>query len=138
MIAIDIGNTSIHFAWFKGLRLIKVKRLPRLSATKSKLLSLIGKRPQGSIVISSVVPQANTLFNSTLKNIFWIGKTIQIPIRSRYNKKMIGSDRLVAAYAAKRLFPKPRLIVDFGTAITLDNLTSDGIYEGGLILPGIG
>jgi type III pantothenate kinase len=55
-----------------------------------------------------------------------------------YDKRAVGMDRLVGAYAARILFPHTRLILDFGTAITLDFLSRQGAYRGGIILPGIG
>ena len=47
-------------------------------------------------------------------------------------------DRLVLAYAAKKIYPQTRLIIDFGTATTLDFLSKNGDYQGGFILPGVG
>ena len=47
-------------------------------------------------------------------------------------------DRLMGAYAAVRLFSQVRLILDFGTAITLDFVSTKKVYQGGIILPGIG
>jgi type III pantothenate kinase len=51
---------------------------------------------------------------------------------------MVGIDRLVDALAAKylRQLPVPVLIVDVGSAITVDYLSADGAFEGGAILPG--
>ncbi|NCA67977.1 MAG: type III pantothenate kinase, partial [Clostridia bacterium] len=42
------------------------------------------------------------------------------------------------AYACKRLYTSPALIIDFGTATTFDLLNKKGEYEGGLITPGAG
>ena len=51
----------------------------------------------------------------------------------------VGVDRLLAALAAARLREAERaiVIVDLGTAITVDLLTAEGVYAGGAILPGI-
>ena len=52
---------------------------------------------------------------------------------------MVGIDRLLAAVAANRLRnPKrPAVIVDLGTAITVDLVDAEGVFRGGAILPGI-
>ncbi|MBI2824566.1 MAG: type III pantothenate kinase [Planctomycetia bacterium] len=52
----------------------------------------------------------------------------------------VGIDRLVDAVAANRLRPagEPAIIVDLGSAITVDLLSADGAFLGGAILPGIG
>ena len=49
----------------------------------------------------------------------------------------VGADRLVNALAAARLYGTPAVVVDFGTATTLDCVASDGAYVGGAIAPGL-
>jgi type III pantothenate kinase len=68
-----------------------------------------------------------------------LGKDIIVPIKNLYKKpKQVGQDRLVNAYACLKLYGKPAIIVDFGTATTFDYLDKNGTYQGGLITPGIG
>jgi type III pantothenate kinase len=52
----------------------------------------------------------------------------------------VGIDRLLGALAADRLRGRGRaaIVVDLGSAITVDLLTADGAFAGGAILPGIG
>jgi type III pantothenate kinase len=52
---------------------------------------------------------------------------------------MVGIDRLLAALAANRLRAADRaaVVVDLGSAITVDLLSADGVFCGGAILPGI-
>ena len=52
---------------------------------------------------------------------------------------MVGIDRLLAAVAANRIRPPDRqaLVVQLGTAITVDLLSAQGAFLGGAILPGI-
>ena len=49
----------------------------------------------------------------------------------------VGADRLVNALAAARLHGTPAVVVDFGTATTLDCVAADGAYVGGAIAPGL-
>jgi type III pantothenate kinase len=53
---------------------------------------------------------------------------------------MVGIDRLLAAVAANALRPpnSPAVVVDLGTAITVDLISPEGAFLGGAILPGIG
>ena len=53
---------------------------------------------------------------------------------------MVGIDRLLDAVAANRLRPadRPAIVVDLGTAITVDLISAEGAFLGGTILPGIG
>ncbi len=49
----------------------------------------------------------------------------------------VGADRLVNVLAAGRLYGKPAIVVDFGTATTFDCVAADGAYVGGAIAPGL-
>lgn len=62
-----------------------------------------------------------------------------VPIRNAYlTPATLGRDRLAAAVGATVLYPgRNSLIVDFGTAITVDLVTADGTYRGGCISPGM-
>ena len=53
------------------------------------------------------------------------------------NKKEIGDDRLVNVLYAKQMYIKSTMIIDFGTATTIDVLDKNGDYDGGVITPGI-
>jgi type III pantothenate kinase len=53
------------------------------------------------------------------------------------NPREVGSDRIINALAAARLFGGPSVIVDFGTATTFDAVSAKGEYVGGAIAPGI-
>ncbi len=138
MIAIDLGNTSLHFAYFKGKRIVKTLRFPTSEVNQKTLKKLFSSYKEERIVVCSVVPEITKLFEKLNRKVAIVGKDVKVPIESFYNKKNIGMDRLVGAYAAKKFFPRTRLILDFGTAITLDFLSNKGDYLGGLILPGIG
>ena len=53
------------------------------------------------------------------------------------NPREVGSDRIVNALAAARLYDGPSIVVDFGTATTFDVVSAKGQYVGGAISPGI-
>ena len=53
------------------------------------------------------------------------------------NPREVGTDRIVNALAASRLFGGPAIVVDFGTATTFDVVSERGEYVGGAIAPGI-
>ena len=49
----------------------------------------------------------------------------------------LGPDRIANAIAAQNVVPLPGVIVDCGTAITIDYIDAEGTFEGGAIIPGI-
>lgn len=52
--------------------------------------------------------------------------------------EQLGVDRFLGLVAAKRHYRCPCVVVDCGTAVTIDALDTDGAHRGGLILPGLG
>jgi len=64
-------------------------------------------------------------------------------VTNRYEKKeALGADRWAAVIAAWEMNKQPTLVINAGTAITIDALSRDnttrkGIYLGGMILPGL-
>ncbi len=63
-----------------------------------------------------------------------------LPLEVRLERPdMVGIDRLIDAVAVNRLRQagRPAVIVDVGTAITVDFVSADGAFLGGAILPGI-
>lgn len=93
---------------------------------------------------SSVVPEMSLMIRQACrrylrKELVFAPEDVPIPLENRYARPHeVGADRLVGAYAARRLFPEaPSIIsVDFGTATTFDCVEGDA-YLGGLICPGV-
>jgi len=97
----------------------------------------------GWLIISSVVPQS--VFN--LRNLarrylkvepLVIGENVDLGIPVRLEKPSeAGADRLVNAIGAHVVYPGDLIVIDSGTATTLDVIAADGGFEGGVIAPGI-
>jgi type III pantothenate kinase len=67
------------------------------------------------------------------------GTDFPIPLRTDVeNPSRVGVDRLLAALAAYRLAGGPCIVVDCGTAITVNAVRADGLFLGGAIFPGLG
>lgn len=65
---------------------------------------------------------------------------VQAGVRNEYrDPTQLGSDRFASMIGAHALFPgQPSIVATCGTATTVDALTADGIFRGGMILPGLG
>ncbi|MCM8831402.1 MAG: type III pantothenate kinase [Candidatus Omnitrophica bacterium] len=136
MIAVDIGNTNINFAYILGKKILKRTILPTKDVSLSNIKKIILKYPFDTIILCSVVPQVTEIFKKLNNKLYIVGEDIFVPLKCLYDKKQIGQDRLVVAFAANNLYKNVKIIIDFGTAITFDFLLN-GTYQGGLILPGI-
>lgn len=95
-------------------------------------------------VASSVVPDMNPVLRHACERYLKLDLKLApvdlpIPLDNNYARpEEVGADRLLGAYAARRLFPDPQNIisVDFGTATTFDCIEGNA-YMGGLICPGV-
>jgi type III pantothenate kinase len=141
MILVDVGNTSAHFAVERKGEIVKTFRILTSDAFRENIAKALSGYPGVDVLVCSVVPAVTKIFKSLDNignNIYIAGDNLKIPIKSRYNKKQIGMDRLTGAFAASKLRPQSRIVIDFGTAITFDFLSPRGEYLGGFILPGMG
>jgi len=150
LLAVDIGNTNISFAVLKGEKVIHKISSPQSDLRENKKHALDILKKMGirypklrRAVICSVVPNVLKIIKSSIKECFnidamVIGEDICVPIKNKYyNPAQVGQDRLLCAYAAKCLYGYPVIVIDLGTAITLDVVSLSGSYEGGIIIPGI-
>lgn len=94
-------------------------------------------------IISSVVPDIMYSWQSCNRKLFGkepiiIDYKTDTGITIDYGTpSQVGADRIVDAVAVYNKYGGPAIIVDMGTAITFDVITSDGRYLGGSIAPGI-
>lgn len=140
---IDIGNTSATYATASKGRIlasgpIEIDKIPEKIKKKAKS----GLKNKNIVIISSVVPNLTDFIVSEINargsfEVLILGKDIQIPLRSKYKKsKKLGIDRKINAYGAITSHKTPCLVFDFGTALTCDLIDENGVFLGGLIIPG--
>ncbi len=146
ILAVDIGNTNINIGCFQGKKLITHfcvdnKCLVNKKSTFPLESSILNESKY--IIVASVNPKTETTFYKYLgkkhkKKVLVIGREIKpmIPILVE-NPKKLGIDRLLNALAAYRRTKTSTIVIDFGTAITIDMVSKEGEFMGGLILPGI-
>jgi type III pantothenate kinase len=153
LIVVDIGNTHTAFGLFEGERLRCDWRCETRSertadehaAWLAGLFALEGLTlaQVDAAVISSVVPPATRPMEQLFARYFRLtpllvgpGMKTGMPVLYE-NPRDLGADRIVNAVAAYARFPQGAIVVDFGTATTLDVVTGRGEYAGGIITPGL-
>ncbi|OHB87384.1 MAG: hypothetical protein A3D13_01600 [Planctomycetes bacterium RIFCSPHIGHO2_02_FULL_40_12] len=146
ILAVDIGNTNINIGSFQGKKLISHVCINNKSLINQKAAfplnsSLLNQAR--NILIASVNPKIETVFHKYLdkkhkKKLLKIGREIKLnmPILVD-NPQKVGVDRLLNALAAYRRTKTSTIVIDFGTAITIDIVSKNGEFLGGLIMPGI-
>ena len=139
-LVVDIGNTLVKLAVFDDGRLVAQRCAERLLPSMLDDL-LSGRRAAKAVVASTrgatgdaaetVRPFADYLLEFTPQTPVPIGNAYRTP-------ETLGRDRLAAAVGAATLYPgRNVLIVDFGTAVTIDLVTADNTFRGGCISPGM-
>lgn len=147
LFAMDLGNTraAIGIAGADGLRDVIRVPIARLGEL-SEGLSLIGAEVDASdapVAASSVNPAALEEARRLVKQftsgpLAVAGKDFPIPIAVDVAEpEKTGPDRLLAALAAWRRNGRPCIVLDFGTATTVDAVDGGGRFLGGAIVPGV-
>lgn len=142
-ILIDIGNSSFcKFAVSDGNSILYVRRVERSGLIRSVEEELGEGNMAESICVSSVAEDDMVLdgrLASMCGKYIKVSSSIRLPLAIGYATPLtLGADRIAAAAGAARLFPGEEcLIFDFGTALTVDYVSSDGKFNGGNISPGL-
>jgi type III pantothenate kinase len=153
LLAIDIGNTNIVLGLYQGKKLITHWRLATQAERTAdeygviitQLVDYEGIRTGQikAIAVSCVVPPMLTVAQELSQRFFKldpliVGPGIKTGMPILYESpKDVGADRIVNGIAAYEKYRDACIIVDFGTATTIDLISKKGEYVGGAIAPGL-
>jgi type III pantothenate kinase len=154
LLTVDIGNTNTVLGVHDGAALKAHWRLTtRREQTADEygilvrnLFAASGVSPEqfGGVAIASVVPPLTPVLETLARTYlgqrpFVVEPGVETGMPILYEPPGdVGADRIVNGVAAFAAFGGPVIVVDFGTATTLDVVTRQGEYAGGVICPGIG
>ena len=156
-LVIDCGNTNTVFALYSYSSNLKLIHSWRINSSEKRTpddyfiwlnqvlnIANINLSNIEGVSIASVVPEVlmniKLMINKYLniKSIIVGEDKINLNIKINIeNPKEAGADRLVNACAIKMLNYDPAIVIDFGTATTFDIIGRNGVYEGGIIAPGV-
>jgi type III pantothenate kinase len=153
LLAVDVGNTQTHIGMFRGEELVEHWRFATVrESTSDELATVIvgllnlrelSLKDVDAAMVSSVVPQlvheyerVSERYLGGLLQVVGPGLRSGIPIRTE-NPHEVGPDRLVNSVAAYDRIGAACIVVDFGTAITYDVVSTDGELLGAVISPGV-
>lgn len=145
--AVDAGNTHLRIASidcrsYKESTIIHVER----DGFVSILRELIEQDESNTTIlaVSTVVASIRAWLEESaceagfVGTIVWCDHTKSELIQSKYSETL-GIDRYVDAVAAVELYPgRDVIVIDSGTATTVDWITADRVFAGGVIIPGLG
>lgn len=157
LLAIDVGNSNIVLGVFDGETLVQSWRLQTLRDRTSDELGLlvdglfahsrIERVQVRGVILGSVVPPLTSTMLTMADRYFGVeALNVEPAVNTGMpilydNPAEVGADRIVNGVAAWERFGRkaqqPMIVVDFGTATTLDAVTAKGEYLGGAICPGV-
>jgi pantothenate kinase type III len=139
----DLGNTFLKVCVFKGRSVVSTMRTAYRENSKSafrRAAEWLRKRSARAVALSSVNYSAEAALSSALREqgiaVIRLRKKLSAGIRSAYDLRRIGTDRLANIIAARGDYPDKNLMVlCSGTALTLDVIEGT-LHTGGFIAPG--
>ena len=153
LLAFNIGNTNVSLGLFNGADLVAQWRLTTRRDSTSDELAVFLKSVFAlrslefeaitGIAISSVVPPLTIQATQLAQQYFGcapvvVGPELDIGLVNDYiNPREVGADRLVNCLAAWKKYQTAAIVVDAGTATTVDVVSNSGHFLGGAIAPGL-
>jgi type III pantothenate kinase len=154
LLAIDTGNTQTVIGLFDGTELVDHWRIATAAERTSDELALMIQQFLGfhgfsdddqitGVAVCSGVPRITASLRDMTRRYFGFEALIIEPgVRTGMpilydNPKEVGPDRIADAVAAFEKYGGPTVVVDFGTANTIEAISAQGEYLGGAIFPGI-
>lgn len=154
LLAIDIGNSFIKAGVFDdGLKIKGMPSQPPRTPDEYRgfIEGLFGEagmdNTPSAVVISSVVPELTSTVGNAARELSGREPLVVGPGRTGglklavHSPDSLGADRIASSVAASELLGPPVVVLDFGTATTVNIIGLDGaaaVYRGGAILPGVG
>ncbi|MFC2075096.1 type III pantothenate kinase [Bdellovibrionota bacterium] len=140
-LAVDIGNSQISVGWFAEEKLTKRDNRPSHTESIGEVRGWIDEAIQSGmfVVFGSVVPTlCESLTNGLDASSFHVLEFKDLPLKYNLDKpQSVGIDRLINSAAAFKKTKGSVIVVGLGTATIIDLVDNDGVYQGGLIFPGI-
>ncbi len=146
-LAISVGNTRTSFGLFDGKTLAESRSIA--NASVEAVVDAVAKMAEGLkgaerpiVAIATVNPMVSSPLVDRLSSLLdlqmhIIGDDVPPPIEQATDPATrTGADRLLAAAAAFDVVRQACVIIDVGTAITVDFVDGVGVFQGGAIAPG--
>jgi len=148
IVVVDIGNTTTHVGTWAAGKLQSPLPIPThdqaaFEQVYHEHVEAMPRKMPAAVVAACVSPKALTSIQDFVgeqinMDVLIVGQSIPLPIEVDVkDNHALGVDRACAAAATYERLQHACVIVDFGTAVTVDLVNDDGTLLGGAILPGV-
>jgi type III pantothenate kinase len=148
LLVLSLGNSRLAIGSFVAGELGEVTRVPHSKRGDWPALietqwSRVAKLEGAAVVAAGVNPALEEALDQAVGDVtgrrtLWVGKDIELPIKVLTDEPdKTGVDRVLNLAAAHEQIGKACVVVDAGTAITVDLCNDQGDFMGGAIAPGV-
>ena len=133
-LVINIGNTNTRYGIYSECEVRNIKCVPTSDFLKkaNRIPEILSGVP---VAVSTVVPAAKKVLSG--KDVFWVGLSGKLPVSlEKVDPSTLGADRIANIAAVAKSAKLPAIVIDCGTAITVDAVNAKREFLGGAILPG--
>ncbi len=137
-----IGNTNTQLCWWRRAGLTAARSLSTARLLENPSRALSRRQPVASAAIASVVPAATAIVASHLQRCFGtrplvVGPRTKTGLSFSYHRGQLGADRVCAAVGVWQRRHDNWVVIDLGTAATVNVVLAEGRFLGGLVMPGV-
>lgn len=148
LLAVDVGNSTVTAGRFVAGGLVGTSTVPCGELPRADLASAFGLQPgepgpEDVVAVASVNPAAAGVVLEWARRTFpseplVAEENLPVPIADAVReRRRVGVDRLLNGLAAYHRARSACLVVDAGSAVTIDTVSADGVFLGGVIAPGL-
>ncbi len=149
LLVLDVGNTRLKWGLYAraqpnaellsggAMLLEEVDQLSRVLTKQPRADRVIGCAVAGAVVTARVCAEIDAL---GLRCNWISAQAEQCGVRNSYaTPSLLGADRWAAQLGARQRVPdQAAMVISVGTAVTVDCISREGVFIGGIILPGFG
>lgn len=148
LIAISVGNTRTHVGLFRNDELEQAADIE--GADRAKIVELVtdywkscAESEKRAVAMASVNEVVARELRSVIEDqlgdeVYEVGSDIPVPIGLALDPEATpGVDRLLCAAASWDLLKQACVVINAGTAVSIDFVDGEGVFHGGVIAPGV-
>ena len=148
LVVLNLGNSRLTVGSFTAGEPGPVVRVPNADPSAwvepiAEAWNLIERRDNAAIVAAGVNPPLAKALEDAVqeaadRRVVWVGKDLELPIKVlTEHPEQTGVDRVLNVAAAYEQIGNACVVVDAGTAVTVDVCNEQGEFLGGAIAPGV-
>jgi type III pantothenate kinase len=148
LVTLNVGNTRLAIGKFiagelHGVERVELNRKGEWPAKIAEAWKQIAGRENAAVVAASVNPPMESAVEDAVmqaadRHVVWVGKDLDLPIKVLTDEpEKTGIDRILNIAAAYENVEGEVVVIDAGTAITVDACNDAGEFLGGAIAPGV-